>query len=148
MAIRQVVVGADGSAGSSAAIEWVAEFAQQTGAAVTVVHAIDLPDDLPDEAATRFHDAGRRSVEVLLDRWCMPLREAAVDHRSVLVDSPAAEAILQVAADVRADLVVVGRRGRGGVAQLPLGSVSNALVQSAQLPVLVLGPRTRTERPT
>ena len=49
-----------------------------------------------------------------------------------------AEAIMQVAADVNADMIVLGSRGAGGFARLALGSVSSAVVHHATLPVVII----------
>jgi nucleotide-binding universal stress UspA family protein len=49
-------------------------------------------------------------------------------------------AILAVAADVRADVIVLGTRGRGGVKSMMLGSVSQAILHHADRPVLVVPP--------
>lgn len=48
-----------------------------------------------------------------------------------------AEAILQVAVDYDADLIVVGTHGRKGIEKLVLGSVANDLVRIARCPVLI-----------
>jgi nucleotide-binding universal stress UspA family protein len=48
------------------------------------------------------------------------------------------QAILDAAEEHGADLVVVGSRGRSGIKAAFLGSVSNGIVQQAQLPVLVI----------
>ena len=55
-----------------------------------------------------------------------------------------AESISQLAADLEADLVVVGTHGRRGVARLLLGSVAEATVRLAPCPVLVVRPRGST----
>jgi nucleotide-binding universal stress UspA family protein len=53
----------------------------------------------------------------------------------------AAEEIAQLAADVDADLVVVGTHGRRGLRRMFLGSVAEAVVRLAQCPVLVFRPK-------
>jgi len=53
-------------------------------------------------------------------------------------DGDVAAAILTAAADVDADLIVLGTRGRGGVKSLVLGSVSHAVVHHADRAVLVV----------
>ncbi len=56
-----------------------------------------------------------------------------------------ARTILDVAADVDADVIVLGTRGRGGVTSLLLGSVSHEVVQHADRPVLVVPSSSLTE---
>ena len=56
----------------------------------------------------------------------------------------AAEEIAQLAADVDADLVVVGTHGRRGLRRMFLGSVAEAVVRLAQCPVLVARPKGET----
>ncbi len=70
----------------------------------------------------------------------------------VRLSDDVADALIQVAVDVEAQLIVVGTRARGRVSRLILGSVAEALVQNAPLPVLVARPtelasRAKTPRP-
>lgn len=51
------------------------------------------------------------------------------------------EEIAQLAADVEADLVIVGTHGRRGISHLVLGSVAEATVRLAPCPVLVVRPK-------
>lgn len=56
----------------------------------------------------------------------------------------AAEEIAQLAADVHADMIVVGTHGRRGLRRLFLGSVAEGVVRLAQCPVLVVRPKGET----
>ena len=58
-----------------------------------------------------------------------------------------AEALHQVAVDVDADLIVVGTHARAGVERLLLGSVAEALIRGAHVPVLVAQPKDFTDLP-
>jgi nucleotide-binding universal stress UspA family protein len=49
-------------------------------------------------------------------------------------------AIVQLASDIEADLIVVGTHGRSGLARLLLGSVAEGVVRRAPCPVLVVRP--------
>jgi nucleotide-binding universal stress UspA family protein len=72
------------------------------------------------------------------NEWCAPLRNANVSHRVVLVDSDPALAIIHAAKTEHADLVVVGRRGLGGFAELLLGGTSYSVIHHLDLPLLIV----------
>ncbi|HTW11721.1 MAG TPA: universal stress protein, partial [Solirubrobacteraceae bacterium] len=57
---------------------------------------------------------------------------------SAVVETTVADAILSTAAELDADLVVVGTRGHTGVKSLLLGSVSQHVLQHADRPVMVI----------
>lgn len=67
-----------------------------------------------------------------------PIAERLTTHVRV---SDAREAIVQLASDVDADLVVLGTHGRRGVSRLLMGSVAESVVRTAPCPVLVVRPR-------
>ena len=62
------------------------------------------------------------------------------------LDAPATE-VAQIAADLEADLVVVGTHGRRGIARMLLGSVAESVVRLAPCPVLVVRPKALPEQP-
>jgi nucleotide-binding universal stress UspA family protein len=72
--------------------------------------------------------------------------ERQVPHEEQILEGDPAEAVLDAARARESDLMVVGSRGRGGVAGTFLGSVSTEIVHRADRPVLVT--RGRTQRNT
>lgn len=136
-----LVVGVDGSAGSSRAVRWAGEVARRSGADVVVVHAAEVPPDLgPDDAAGVVHES-RQRVE---DEWCGPLRRLGVAHRVVHEPGDPHTLVSRVADEVRPRAVVVGSRGLGPVSQRLLGSVTHRLVRELGWPtVIVPSPRDR-----
>src|SRR5450759_594371 len=160
--ISRIVVGVDGSEHSEAAVNWAVRMAKGMGSEVVAVFAIATPVYFdggymalvpPMQLDPEWRAAMKAEFE---GQWCKRLRDAGVRYRTVMEDGRPASVIAQVADKVDADVIVVGRRGRGGVAELVLGSVSHALVLHSKRPILVIstaveppsGRRAATSRPS
>lgn len=134
-----VVVGVDGSPGSSGALAWAAREAALRGAELRVVHGWSIPVTLyptyvsPDTYGSMPVEA-RKRVEAQVDEVLGP--KLAVPVTIVVDEGRPAEVVLDAAKS--ADLVVVGTRGRGGFAGLLLGSVSTQVVHHSPCPVVVV----------
>ncbi len=71
--------------------------------------------------------------------WCKALADAGVQHRVVLIEADsAALALMQVAQTEDAELIVTGRRGHGGFAELLLGSTTHQLTHHALRPLVIV----------
>jgi nucleotide-binding universal stress UspA family protein len=142
--IRRIVVGLDGSDSSAAALKWALRLAKGMGSQVIAVYAIDIPTYFPQPYGTPLqYDEGWRAAMKLdfENKWCKPLKVSGVRYRTVMEDGRAASVIAAVADRENADVIVVGRRGRGGVVELLLGSASHELVLHSKRPVLVISPK-------
>jgi nucleotide-binding universal stress UspA family protein len=145
--IQRIVVGVDGSEQSNAAVQWAVRMAKGMGCEVIAVFAIAPPVyfDTGFSAAgipVQYDDQWRSEMTKEFETvWCKPLRDAGGKLRTVVDDGRAASVITKAADQVNADVVLVGRRGRGGVAELLLGSVSHELVLHCKRPVLVISGR-------
>lgn len=135
-----VVVGVDGSPTSEAALAFAFEAAAARKVPLVAVHTWwDLLVD-PTMAPLLDWDAIEDDErEVLAERlagWGEKYPDVRV-QRLVTRDHPSRALVEQ---SLRAQLVVVGSRGRGGVAGLVLGSVSHAVLHRAHCPVAVVRP--------
>ena len=143
-----VVVGVDGSEMSQGAAEFAFAEAALRGTGVTAVHAWTLPwirSTLSHghELATITRPALEQEAAAVLSE---SLAETRKKHPTVpvieqTVEERPAEALVRACQD--AQLLVVGSRGRGGVAGLLLGSVSHAVLHHAPCPVAVIRGATR-----
>jgi len=153
--MRGLVVGVDGSEGSGAALDWALREAATRGARLTAVLAWDPArhagsQDVGDEEER----AGLRRSAVA--EWGEAARERTgvgaqdVDVVPAEVRGAPATSLLALAEDDDgpADMLVVGRCGRGKVARMVLGSVPSAVVQHATVPVTVVrGPEPARQGP-
>jgi nucleotide-binding universal stress UspA family protein len=139
---RLIVVGVDGSDGSRRALEWVARAAPASGGRVLAVHVLTFNHELLRDLTLDTMRTWRRDLEMdLRTRWVMPLIERGVDHRGLLVEADSrADGLLQTAYREGGDLLVVGAKGHGGLADRVLGGVSYRVTQHARLPVVVVPP--------
>ncbi|MDV8068672.1 universal stress protein [Rhodococcus sp. IEGM 1366] len=138
-----VVVGVDGSALSAQAVGAAFEEAAFRGAELVAVHVwSDLGTAaLEDPRAAALAPASLEEEEhaVLSENlagWSEKYPDVVV-RREIYLDNPRGR-LLEWSA--RAQLVVVGSRGRGGFRGMLLGSTSNTLIASAQCPVMVVRP--------
>lgn len=136
----RVVVGADGSHDSVAAVAYGAAEADRLGLELHVVHSWEEPalylgmeylaGGLEEQVVETERVVLAESVAGIAERYPdLPVHQHLVEGRPATV--------LLAAAD-RAAVLVVGSRGRQGVARMLLGSVSHAVVLNAPCPVVVV----------
>ncbi len=139
----RIVVGLDGSDGSTRALRWAIHTARGLGAEIVAVHVDSVPAYLPvplgvtpPTSSTEWHEDLQRAFT---QDWCAPLQNAGVGFRAIVEEAtPAASALIQVAEREAADMIVVGSRGLGGFAELLLGSVGHQLVHHSPIPVVIV----------
>jgi nucleotide-binding universal stress UspA family protein len=138
---RNIVIAYDGSDGAKAALARAAKLAARDDAALTMVESVGekLPALVPgappmarhpEEAAAARHEL-KRAVETL---------DPSLEASPWVVGGPAAKAVLIVADDIEADLIVTGSRAQGRIARTVLGSVSTEILHGARCDVLVVHP--------
>ena len=132
---QRIVAGIDGSTPSLLAIQWCMDYAPLLGARVTAVFA-----ERPFAERTRRSDANSRyqQAQHSLQEWTAPLAGTSVPVETRVIEGGAGAALLEVANDGTTDLLVVGTRGRGGFAELLLGSTALKLLHHSDVPVVLV----------
>ena len=141
-----IVAGTDFSDHALSAVEAAVEEARRTGSRLTIVHSMQVSwsassfaarglGSPPPEPSVEKYDELRKAVEDRLVELVARF-ELAADPR--VLDGPAAAALIRIAKETNADLLVVGTRGRTGLARVLLGSVAEGAVRSAPCSVLVV----------
>jgi nucleotide-binding universal stress UspA family protein len=143
--LNRIVVGVDGSESAADAVAWAIKLARQTGAEIVPVFAV-APPTYADYAGMTLlapitWDPGVKAelMAAFKGTWCRPLADSGLPYRPVIAEGRPATVIAEVAEAEGADLVVVGRRGRGTVTELLLGSVSHELAHHSATPVVLVG---------
>jgi nucleotide-binding universal stress UspA family protein len=138
----KILLATDGSEDASAATRAAVDLANRSGSELHVVHAFEfIPPREYMSVALRLRSPSGFAArgQELLDEQVERVEEAGgtVASAQVRMGSPV-DQILYASEEIDAGLVVIGRRGLGGVRRLLLGSVSEGIVHNARRPVLVL----------
>ncbi|OBH07839.1 MULTISPECIES: universal stress protein [unclassified Mycobacterium] len=132
-----VLVGVDGSPISERATELAFDEASRRGVDLVALHAwSDVTTEVPYLDWATVEEEAQRSLAEALAGWGERYPDVTV-HRRVVRDRPARHLIDEAGS---AQLVVVGSHGRGGLTGMLLGSVSNSVLHSVQIPVIVARP--------
>ena len=141
--IHNVLIASDLTHQSDAVVTIGLDFARLFGAHAEIAYVLPTGEYAlaGGEGILAGRDAARRDLVELKNRL---RRNAAYDDESdqqvMLLEGPAAECLLQCACDKKADLVVVGTHGRGGIGKALLGSVAEKVFRHSSVPVLTIGP--------
>ena len=142
---KRIVVGTDGSDSAREAVRQAANLAQLTGADLDVVSAFEpVPSSRSSSEsagapADVAHEFGpREDVNFALDGAAGIAKDFDIEITPHPRDGDAADAILQVAEEVGADLIVVGNKGMTGAKRFLLGSVPNKVSHHAPCSVLIV----------
>lgn len=142
---NRIVVGTDGSETAAKAVGQAVELARLTGATLSVVSAFSpVPAgrarrEAQDAPADIQHEFGpREDVNLVLDAAAARAKEAGVEVQTHPVEGDPVDAILKVAEDSGADLIVVGNKGMAGARRFILGSVPNNISHHSPCSVLIV----------
>jgi nucleotide-binding universal stress UspA family protein len=141
-----IVVGTDGSDTARTAVHYAIDLARQLEARLQLVSAYEPVSDqrlrnqeieVPKDLAWMVNP--REDVLRLLDEAATEASGAGVEHVETFArQGDAADAILDVAEEQRADLIVVGNKGMTGAKRFLLGSVPNKVSHHAPCSVLIV----------
>lgn len=141
-----IVAGTDGSSTAQMALRAAVDLAQLAGARLHIVSAYEAVSehrmrsdslDVPQDA--QWTVGPRADVLELLAQARLTAVQAGVDHVETFArQGDAADAILDVAEEQSADLIVVGNKGMTGANRFLLGSVPNKVSHHAPCSVLIV----------
>jgi nucleotide-binding universal stress UspA family protein len=142
---RNVLVAVDGSAHARRAVAEAADLALATNASLTLIASVPDPSAWvlggsvggPAVDIEGLRKAAEAEYRKLLDEAAASVPSELHAHEVLAHGQPAHAITEQVRAGSH-DLVVMGSRGRGGVRALMLGSVSQQVLHSSPVPVLVV----------
>jgi len=146
--VSHVLVPVDGSDHSDRAVAFAADFAVKYGADLTILNVVSYASTVPlslgayaeleglyTESRSLLESAGAEIVE----KAASQARSIGVSRVNTLVElgSPA-KTICETAEKIRADVVVMGRRGLGDLSGLFLGSVSQRVAHTADCTLITV----------
>ena len=142
---NRIVVGTDGSETASEAVHQAIDLAKLSGATLSIVSAYapvskgrvgseqaDAPEDV------QYEIGPREDVNLVLQKAVADAKASGVEAQPHPVQEDPSEAILKVAEQTGADLIVVGNKGMAGARRFLLGSVPNKVSHHAPCSVIIV----------
>jgi nucleotide-binding universal stress UspA family protein len=143
--LGRIVVGTDGSETASEAVRYAIELAKLGDGKLDIVSAYEpVPQDrlreekseAPGDVQYSIHQ--REDVNIKLDAAEKAAKDAGLDVTTHPREGDPADAILDVAEEQKADLIVVGNKGMTGAKRFLLGSVPNKISHHAPCGVWIV----------
>ena len=141
----RIVVGTDGSETADEAVRQATDLAKMAGARLSIVSAYEpvgerrVKDEQRDAPADVQHEIGpRENVNIVLNAAAATAKGEGIEVQTHPVEGDPAEAILSVAEETKADLIVVGNKGMTGARRFLLGSVPNNVSHHAPCSVMIV----------
>lgn len=137
MNAKKILFATDFSAAGESALDYATALARDSGATLLIAHVEEPPVAY---GAGEFYALPAVPDKVELQTMLaavVPTDPAVPCEHRLLLGNPASE-IVQLAADEKVDLIVMGTHGRTGLVRLLMGSVAEAVVRRAGCPVLTL----------
>jgi nucleotide-binding universal stress UspA family protein len=141
----RIVVGTDGSDTATDAVRQAVELAKLSSAQLSIVSAYEpvskrrIEEEQQGAPADVQHEIGpREDVNRILDSAAAIAKQEGIAVHTHPLEGNPADAILNVAEETGADLIVVGNKGMTGARRFLLGSVPNNVSHHAPCSVIIV----------
>ena len=127
----------DGSAGAERAFEHALSLAEDQQATLHILHVVDVvapAASLHDMIAERMIETGTELVDSIAES----ASDRGVDVETAVREGDAAETIVDYAANAGIDLIVMPTHGRPELSKSILGSVTDKVIRTGDVPVTVI----------
>ena len=144
MSFQNILVPVDGSSTSYAAVDKAVEFAKAFNSKITLVQVLAPDPYIAAEyiSASQTNDLierARTSIEKTLQEALQKFEGTGLQVETKLLEGQVVHAeIAKAAADLNADLIIIGSHGRTGLKKFFLGSVAQSVLGSSDVPVLIV----------
>jgi nucleotide-binding universal stress UspA family protein len=141
--LKRIIVPLDGSDFSFRAAKYAIKIAKMANAEIIFMHAVVNPPYGDPRSAGIMITAYIKEAEELAELWYVKAGNMASNAgvkfmaETILDVASAADSIVNYAESKKADLIVIGTKGRTGLKRLLLGNVASGVVTHARCPVLV-----------
>lgn len=132
-----ILVPFDNSENSKRALNYAITLASLSNSTLSLVHVISYHNAMAKIVQPYKGKMISHVKKFLKDAKHSAFKEGILVNQQILYGSPSEE-ILNMMKKKKFDLVVMGRRGTTKITGPSLGSVSNALVQSSKVPILIV----------
>jgi len=154
---RTLLVPHDYSPCADRALRLAADLARHHGARIVLAHVTQLSPGITADALISDKETGEmirvdqyasKSAVRELDMRAGSLRQDGVVVEVVTATGDVSERILELAADEKADMIVMGTNGRTGLAHMFIGSIAEKVLRHSPIPVLTVRGGSDTRRTT
>ena len=139
--INRILVPTDGSDPSIRAADYAIKLAKQFDSEIIAIYVIDR---LILEEVSKIHERHVLEEEIkskaqrCLNYVVNSAEKEGLKATSILVEGQPHDQIIQHARNLKADMIIMGSRGRRGTERILIGSVAERVIEYAPCPVLVL----------
>ncbi len=137
--ISKILVSLDGSKSSVKGLEMAIRLARECNASITGIHVIDSPSRTEFGGVGTVSERYRSRVDKFMARAQATVEKHGITFKKKVVKGNLGYNIVKTAQGKdHYDLIVIGSRGRSSTKEIFFGSVSNYVVHTSQIPVLVV----------
>lgn len=138
--IKKILVPLDGSANSKRGLELAISIARQCGSTITGIFAINAPPHSEFKGVGSISDAQNKEIKKFMEEAKTLAAQNGIVFKEKITHGDVGYNIVKLAHSKKEsfDLLVIGSRGRGSVKSMFFGSVSNYVIHSAKIPVLIV----------
>jgi nucleotide-binding universal stress UspA family protein len=136
--IKIILVPMDGLKNSFKALSKAIFLVKKCSSSITALYVLRTAFDNPNLIYVPQTQNKLKKVEKFLDAAKNQVTQNSIKFKKEIVFGHEAKWIIDFTQKKKFDLIVIGARGRGTIKQMLLGSVSNAVVHSSKIPVMVV----------
>jgi nucleotide-binding universal stress UspA family protein len=138
--VTKILVPLDGSKNSRRGLEMAISVARQFGATITGVYSIYAPPHSEFRGVGSVEESLNKEVKKILDEAKLLAAQNGIVFKEKLMRGDIGYNIVKLAHSKKEkfNLIVIGNRGRGSLKEMFFGSVSNYVIHSSKIPVLLV----------